>query len=64
VLRGLGPFNPNVRETVEMMYQFEQPFVVDDSKFVSTFGAQATPLDNALQTTLSWYRNQDGTSAA
>jgi nucleoside-diphosphate-sugar epimerase len=55
VLRGLGLFNPNVRELIEMLYEFEEPFVVDDGKYVRTFGPGATPLDEALQRTLGWY---------
>src|SRR5918992_2849282 len=31
LLRALGLFNPALRETIEMLYEFEEPFVVDDS---------------------------------
>jgi len=55
VLRAVGLFNPTVRELVEMQYEFEEPFVVDDSKYVRTFGPGATPIDEALQHTLRWY---------
>ncbi len=34
--------HPAARETVEMMYEFEKPFVVDDSKFKPAFGDIAT----------------------
>ncbi|MDQ4063865.1 MAG: hypothetical protein M3122_08275 [Actinomycetota bacterium] len=33
VLRAVGLFNPGIRETIEMLYEFEEPFVVDDSGF-------------------------------
>jgi nucleoside-diphosphate-sugar epimerase len=59
VLRGVGVFDPAVRELVEMLYEFEESFVVDDSKYVRTFGPGATPLDEALQRTLAWYRNRE-----
>jgi nucleoside-diphosphate-sugar epimerase len=52
-----GLFIPEARETVEMMYEFEQPFVVDHSKYAQAFGNHATPLDTALQLTLAWYRD-------
>ena len=58
VLSVVGLFNPTVRELVEMLYEFEEPFVVDDSKYVRTFGPGATPLDDALQHTVSWYRER------
>jgi nucleoside-diphosphate-sugar epimerase len=59
MLRFLGFFNPQVRELVEMMYQFEEPFVVDHSKFAGAFGDIATPLTEAIRTTVDWYREQE-----
>jgi nucleoside-diphosphate-sugar epimerase len=58
VLRALGLFNPPLRETIEMLYEFEEPFVVDDSKFEREFGDQATPLREAIQRTVRWYRQE------
>lgn len=51
-----GLFIPGARETVEMMYEFEKPFVVDSSKFERTFGMRPTPLRNAVKKTVEWYR--------
>ncbi len=51
-----GLFIPGARETVEMMYEFEKPFVVDSGKFERTFGMTATPLPVAIEKTLAWYR--------
>lgn len=51
-----GLFIPEARETVEMMYEFEQPFVVDHRKYAQAFGNHATPLEVAIQLTLVWYR--------
>lgn len=50
-----GLFIPEAKETVEMMYEFEQPFVVDHSKYARAFGDRATPLTTAIQLTLDWY---------
>ncbi len=58
MLRFLGFFNPQVRELVEMMYQFEEPFVVDHGKFVEAFGDISTPLTEAISATVEWYREQ------
>jgi nucleoside-diphosphate-sugar epimerase len=58
LLRALGLFNPGMRETIEMLYEFEEPFVVDHSRFERVFGEQATPLREAIQGTLRWYREQ------
>jgi len=55
VLRGLGLIRPGARETIEMLYEFNQPFVVDSSR-ITALGAQHTPLEQALETTLAAYR--------
>jgi len=54
VIRGLGLFMPFMREVPEMIYQWEQPYVLDDSRFVSTFGWSATPVDDAVAATAHW----------
>jgi nucleoside-diphosphate-sugar epimerase len=51
-----GFFIPAAKEVVEMMYEFEQPFIVDSSAFEETFGMQATPLREAIRETVAWYR--------
>jgi nucleoside-diphosphate-sugar epimerase len=58
VLRAMGLFNPGIRETIEMLYEFEEPFVLDYSKFEEAFGEQATPLRESIQGTVRWYREQ------
>jgi nucleoside-diphosphate-sugar epimerase len=58
LLRALGLFNPGIRETIEMLYEFEEPFVVDSSRFEREFGEQATPLREAIQRTVRWYRQE------
>ena len=39
-----------------MLYEFEEPFVVDDSRFKQEFGEYATPLREAIGNTVRWYR--------
>jgi len=56
-LRALGLVNPTMRELAEMAYQFDEPFVLDTSKYESTFGAAGTPLAAAVAATVTWYRN-------
>ncbi|HSK84426.1 MAG TPA: NAD-dependent epimerase/dehydratase family protein [Rubrobacter sp.] len=58
LLWAIGLFNPGIRETVEMLYEFEEPFVVDHSKFEQAFGAHATPLKEAIGHTVRWYRSK------
>ena len=59
-LRLFGLVKPPMREFLHTLYQFTERWVVDDTKFRTAFGDQATPLDDALAATLGWYR----TSAA
>jgi nucleoside-diphosphate-sugar epimerase len=56
MLNLVGLFNGNVRELKEMLYEFEEPFVVDSSDFEATFDQHATDLDDAIATTVAWYR--------
>jgi nucleoside-diphosphate-sugar epimerase len=61
-VRAIGLFNPIVRELVELSYEFDQPFVLDTTKYQSTFGTHATPLPAAITATVAWYRNRSASS--
>jgi len=52
----LGLFNPFVKEVKEMMYEWDQPYVVEHSKFETAFGSSATPHKVAAEETIAWYR--------
>ena len=41
-----------------MSYMFEQPFLLDTSKYESTFGTATTPLATAIADTTAWFRSQ------
>ena len=58
LLRAMGLFNPPLRETIEMLYEFEEPFVVDHSAFERAFGIRATPLREAIKETVRWYQSE------
>lgn len=51
-----GLFLPGAREMVEMLYEFERPFVVDSSAYTRAFGDHATPVREGLRRTVAWYR--------
>ena len=55
-VRALGLVNPMMRELAEMAYEFEEPFVLDTTKYESTFGTAGTPLTTAIAETVAWYR--------
>ena len=52
-----GLFIPEAKESVEMMYEFEKPFIIDSSKFEKTFGMKATPMREAIKETVAWYKS-------
>ena len=56
VMRVMGFFRHDAREAEELEYLFDEPFVVDDSRFRRTFGAQPTDLEVAVKHTVEWYR--------
>ena len=56
VLRAAGLINPAARETIEMLYEFDRPFIVDSSRITTVLGARYTPLEQALSATLDTYR--------
>jgi nucleoside-diphosphate-sugar epimerase len=56
ILSVMGLFNKNAGEIVEMLYEFEQPFVVSSRKFEEAFGIRPTPLEQAVAESVAWFR--------
>ena len=56
LLRVLGLTNPDLRESVEMLYEFNEPLLFDGSKYTRAFGGTPTPHQEALRRTVAWYR--------
>src|SRR5215217_5706637 len=52
-----GLFIPEAKETVEMMYEFDKPFIIDSSKFEQAFGMKATPMREAMRETVAWFKS-------
>jgi nucleoside-diphosphate-sugar epimerase len=60
-LRIAGVFDPRARESAEMLYQWERPFVLDASKFQRAFGPlEPTPHQQAVATTVAWFQQRAG----
>jgi nucleoside-diphosphate-sugar epimerase len=55
-VKALGVVSPIIREVAEMLYEFNEPFVVDHSKFERAFGNIATPHKEAVSKTLAWFQ--------
>jgi nucleoside-diphosphate-sugar epimerase len=63
LLRLMTLFDRNIAEIWEMLYEFEQPFVLNHSKYANAFGDHATPLQEAIRTTLQWFQQQTAKAA-
>ena len=50
----LGLFMPVLRESVEMLYEWEKPFIMDSSKAQKAFGLQPTSLKDSMHATIEW----------
>jgi nucleoside-diphosphate-sugar epimerase len=57
-VRALGLVIPMMRGLAEMAYEFDGPFVLDTTRYESTFGTAGTSLAIAIAATVDWYKNQ------
>lgn len=62
LLQALGIFNPTIRELVEMLYEYKEPYLIDGSKYLAAFGGSPTPHQDALRQTVAWYKQQNSRS--
>jgi nucleoside-diphosphate-sugar epimerase len=53
-----GLFNPSLKALKEVLYQFEEPWVIDASLTEQTFGLVATPLAEGAAATVAWWRQR------
>jgi nucleoside-diphosphate-sugar epimerase len=56
MLRIGGLFIPEAKEVIEMLYEFNEPHIVDSSKFEKAFGMKPTPIEEGIRRTVEWYR--------
>jgi nucleoside-diphosphate-sugar epimerase len=56
ILSLFGLFNPGAREVVEMLYEFEKPYVVESRKFEQAFGIKPTPMAQAVAESVAWFQ--------
>ena len=64
VLDAVGKINTDSRELAEMNYQFTKPFVMDSSASEVLLGLSPTPLDQAAEATVAWWREEQARAAA
>src|SRR6266487_3639788 len=64
LLRVLGLTNAVLRESVEMLYEFNEPYLVDGSKYTRAFDGLPTSHQEALRRTVAWYRESAAPKAS
>jgi nucleoside-diphosphate-sugar epimerase len=57
MMRLLGIIVPVLRESIEMLYQYEKPYHFDSSAFEKKYGFNPTPYQQGIQETVNFYRN-------
>ena len=55
-------FDSKMKFALQVLYQFDRPFIVDHSKFEKAFGANPTPHLEGVKSTLDWYREVNKTA--
>lgn len=60
LLRALGLVMPFMRELPEMTYQWQTPFIIDDTKFRERFRIEPTPLAKQIAVTVEWAKRTFG----
>jgi nucleoside-diphosphate-sugar epimerase len=55
-VKAMALFWPLMREVDEMLYQWDEPLVVDDSRYRSRFGRKVTPVDEGAAQMADWAR--------
>jgi nucleoside-diphosphate-sugar epimerase len=58
LLGAAGLFSPFLREVREMTYQWEVPFVMDDTRFRETFGYGATAVNEQVERVAAWAKRR------
>lgn len=59
MMRLAGLFIPPARELPELWYQYDRPFVADDTKYRRAFGDyEPTPHAEAVARTVAWFRDR------
>jgi len=58
MLRIAGWFDPLVAESYEMLYQNEEPYLFDSSKFAREFGFAGTPYADGIRTTAASFKRE------
>jgi hypothetical protein len=54
----VGRFNPLIRESYEMLYQSDSPYLFDSAKFAREFGFAGTPYPEGIRIAADSYKRK------
>jgi nucleoside-diphosphate-sugar epimerase len=57
MLRLAGWFSPQIRESYEMLYQSDSPYLFDSAKYAREFGFAGTPYADGIRAAAASYKN-------
>ncbi|MFG1461144.1 MAG: NAD-dependent epimerase/dehydratase family protein [Thermoplasmataceae archaeon] len=58
-IRAMGFFNSNASELIELLYEYEDPYVLDSTKLLKTFpNFFYTPYEMGIRRTVDWFKNK------
>jgi nucleoside-diphosphate-sugar epimerase len=59
MIREAGQMNPEIRELIELLYEFEEPLVLDGNKFSTEFPLfKYTPHEEGTRKAINWYQDE------
>lgn len=59
-MKALGLVMPMIQEINEMLYQWDEPFVIDDHRFRAAFNTAPTEPERAAADTVTWAKSHYG----
>jgi hypothetical protein len=63
IVKAMGIFVPLVREVGEMLYQWDEPFVISDRRFRERFGQEPADVHEAAAATVAWAQQYYATTS-
>jgi nucleoside-diphosphate-sugar epimerase len=62
IVKAMALFVPLIREVDEMLYQWDEPFVISDRRFRERFGQEPADVDEAAVATVAWAQQHYATT--
>ena len=54
ILSIIGLFNKEAKEVIEMLYEYNEPFIMNSDLMGSTYGLKSTSMEQRIKETLEW----------